>query len=72
MHAGLSLCLSHVPHCWKSYVAAQMMLTMIRRDGFFYHTNNGFFFMLTTFYIFEKHENAFKETLNLRRCDMVT
>ena len=24
--AGLSLCWSHVPHCWKSHVAAQMNL----------------------------------------------
>ena len=38
MQAGLSLCLSHihVPHCWKSCVAAQIILNLdqwFRRYG---------------------------------------
>ena len=27
--AGLSLCWSHIPHCWKSHVAAQLTVTSI-------------------------------------------
>ena len=27
--AGLSLCWSHIPHCWKSHVMAQMFLRVV-------------------------------------------
>ena len=27
--AGLSLCSSHIPHCWKSHVAAQITLVLL-------------------------------------------
>ena len=30
--AGLSLCWSHIPHCWKSHVMAHMMLVNYKMD----------------------------------------
>ena len=29
MQAGLSLCWVHIPHCWKSCVAAQVIYTQV-------------------------------------------
>ena len=45
--AGLSLCWSHIPHCWKSQVTAHMqkriwVLIWTRNMGLFYPSNKDF------------------------------
>ena len=41
--AGLSLCWSNIPHCWKSYVAAQICPSM--RKWYSLHIHKGIFSM---------------------------
>ena len=42
MHADLSLCLLHMPHCWKSYVAAHICFGCSKQNDSFEYPQHVF------------------------------
>ena len=53
--AGLSLCWSYIPHCWKSHVMAQMYLlnkSSVYKNAFAHHSKIAHLYIVYTKTIF--------------------